>query len=355
MSHYPESSPGWSGKTPLLTQVAPNCLMDDHGHPRFGYFDGPVTELALDRFDYCDSMDKPASRWARHFHYKQFQFVSVLTADYLLGAALADIRYLGSGFAYLYDIRANQLTEVSWLRPMGMQYRSVPSPMSGTGKIGGKQGTLTLNIHQGQWQLQLQTDRIDAELSLDTSPLSLPLALCNPTGYNGWTYTQKHNALMVSGKLLVDGASVALGGARSGYDFSAGYMRRDTSWRWASLNGETETGLSIGFNLAAGVNETGLNENACWIDGRRYLLGPVQFEFDRLNPRSSWQVYSLDGRLSLNFSPLNHRHEKRDLWLLRSNFRQFMGYFEGFVIDDAGIKHHVQRQLGLTEDHYARW
>ncbi|MGI2258964.1 DUF2804 domain-containing protein [Shewanella sp. GXUN23E] len=355
MSLYPESSPGVSGKTPPLTQAAPDCLMDERGRPALGYFDGPVSELALERFNYLSCMDKPASRWARHFHYKQFQFVSVVTADYLLGAALADIRYLGSGFAYLYDIRANQLTEVSWLRPKGMGYHTTPSPLSGTGHIGSGQTELAFTLEQGQWQLQLQTSRVQANLKLQTSPLSLPLALCNPTGYSGWTYTQKHNALELSGELQVDGHPVSLAGARGGYDFSAGYMRRDTSWRWASLNGETHRGQAIGFNLAAGVNETGLNENACWIDGRRYLLGPVQFEFDRLEPRCSWRIVSVDGRVSLNFSPLNHRHEKLDLWLLRSNFRQFIGYFEGFVIDDAGTKHQLQRQLGLTEDHYARW
>ncbi len=49
---------------------------------------------------------------------------------------------------------------------------------------------------------------------------------------------------------------IALDHARAGYDFSAGYMRRETSWRWASINAEINS-TGIGLNLAAGVNETG--------------------------------------------------------------------------------------------------
>ena len=51
-------------------------------------------------------MDKPASRWAQHFDYKQFQFVSIVTKDYVIGAAIADIRYLASAFVSVLIIAA---------------------------------------------------------------------------------------------------------------------------------------------------------------------------------------------------------------------------------------------------------
>ncbi|MCZ8488432.1 DUF2804 family protein [Vibrio lentus] len=62
-------------------------------------------------------MDTKANAWQRHFHYKQFQFVSIVTTTHIIGVAIADIRYLGSAFVYLYDIENNQLEECSWLRP----------------------------------------------------------------------------------------------------------------------------------------------------------------------------------------------------------------------------------------------
>lgn len=338
----------------IMTSAPPECLIDSRGRPNFGYFDGPVTYMAPDRFDYRNVMDKPASAWAKHFHYKQFQFVSVVTPRYVIGAALADIRYLGSAFVYVYDIRANRLTEVNWLQPKGGKYSTQSSPVYGSGSIVSGKGKLQFEIEDGLWRLKLKTDLVDADLKLVPQALSLPLALCNPTGYNGWTYTQKHNALSVEGALDIEGEAVSLQDALAGYDFSAGFMRRDTSWRWASINGMTGSGR-IGLNLACGVNETGLNENAFWVDGERHLLGAVQFEFDRFKTDSSWHISSLDGRLSLHFHPKNCRQEKLNLWLLRSNFRQFVGYFSGWVIDGNGVKHKLDSVLGLTEDHYARW
>ncbi|MCL2912660.1 DUF2804 domain-containing protein [Shewanella corallii] len=354
MTEKSEGNPTQPGKAPLQTQKPPESLIDNRGRPCFGYFDGPVTYMAPDRFDYRNVMDKPASAWSRHFHYKQFQFVSVVTRGYVLGMALADIRYLGSGFAYLLDIRANRLTEINWLKPKGGDYRTTPSPVTGQGHIRGGKGDLNFSIEDGRWRVRLDSEAVRADISLEAPALGLPLAICNPTGYNGWTYTQKHNGLQVTGLLEVEGERVSLDSALAGYDFSAGYMRRDTSWRWASINGEVD-GNTLGLNLAAGVNETGLNENAFWFNGERHLLGPVQFEFERLNPDSPWRIYSLDGRIELSFHPRNRREEKLNLWLLRSNFRQFIGHFSGRIIDGNGHCHQLNNLVGLTEDHYARW
>ena len=178
--------------------------------------------------------------------------------------------------------------------------------------------------------------------------------LCTPTAYSGWTYTQKHNALAVQGEMSVKGQPQDLTNAVAGYDFSAGYMRRETSWRWASINHYSED-KRIGLNFAAGVNETGHCENVIWIDGERHLMPPVQFEFSRLHQEASWRITSQDKRIDLIFKPKNQRSEKKNFWFLKSNFRQFVGYFSGYLIDGNGIKHELEEVMGLTEDHYAKW
>ncbi|MDF5591304.1 DUF2804 domain-containing protein, partial [Vibrio parahaemolyticus] len=140
----------------------------------------------------------------------------------------------------------------------------------------------------------------------------------------------------------------------AGYDFSAGYMRRETSWRWASINC-FEDDRRLGLNLAAGVNETGYCENVLWINGQRHFLQPVQFQFSRSDEGQKWHITSEDKRVNLQFTPLNRRSEKKNFWLLKSNFRQYIGYFSGYLIDGNGIKHQLEEVMGLTEDHYAKW
>ncbi|WP_137673474.1 DUF2804 domain-containing protein [Agarivorans sp. Toyoura001] len=343
----------------IETKAAPHCLIDDSGKVQYGQFNQPIAQLGLAEFQYLSSMDKPASAWAKHFHYKQFQFVSVKTAHYILGFAIADIRYLGSGFCYVYNIAKQTLQEVSWLKPYGLAYGTEPSSMNSRAYINGK-NTLSITIKNGQWQLAVETPFLSAELELVCQHSDQVMAMCSPTAYNGWTYTQKHNALCVSGNLSINGEAQHLNDALAGYDFSAGYMRRETSWRWASISAQLND-VCLGVNLAAGVNETGFNENVLWIDGQKQLLGPVHFEFTRVPASGSeqapidWHIYSADGRIDLHFSPLNCRQERLNLWLLKSNFRQYIGHFSGVLVDQCGQQHRLDKVLGLSEDHFARW
>ncbi len=336
-------------------QAPQHGLINETGEPEFGLLAAPPENLGIERFRYRTVMDKAASRLARYFHYKQFQFVSLVTENYLIGVAIADIRYLGSAFCYLYDRKANTLVESEWLKPPGTGYRMTPSPQNGEAEIAGRNGAVKFTLSDGQWRVVIDTPAIKADIRLLSMDAGEPLALCTPTGYNGWTYTQKHNALVPVGSLEVNGRPETLSGALAGYDFSAGYMRRETSWRWSSINAELAEGR-LGLNLAAGVNETGGSENAFWLGGRRHLLGPVHFTFSRSEAETgSWRIHSDDGRVDLTFTPLNLRSQRLNLWLLQSNFRQYIGEFSGHLCDGEGNKIKLDRVVGLTEDHYARW
>ncbi|KLN64931.1 DUF2804 domain-containing protein [Vibrio sp. VPAP30] len=336
----------------ISTQAAPENLVSSDGKPSYGHFDGIPKQITADRFDYRNTMDKRANSVTKYFHYKQFQFVSLKTARFIIGFAIADIRYLGSSFCYVYDIENNSLSEQNWLRPLSLDKKMTQSPYSGVSHIAGAK--LRFEIEQGQWQVKVHSRDLKLDIALYSPEASLPLCVCTPTAYSGWTYTQKHNALAVKGVLEINGKPESLEGALASYDFSAGYMRRETSWRWANINSSQDHTL-LGLNLAAGVNETGSCENALWVNGQRHLLSPVHFLFDRDHIDRDWRVHSDDGRVELSFKPLNRRSEKLNLLLLKSNFRQFIGLFDGFVIDGNGQKHPFNNVLGLTEDHYAKW
>ena len=337
------------------TQIAPENLIDCHGDPVFGQFDGMVSNLNIGDFAYFNVMDKPIGKLKKYFHFKQFQFVSIVTPHYVIGVAIADIRYVGSSFCYLYDIHKNKLIETNWLRPGSVGYSMGRSPKNSVTQIGNNSNKVQFEIIDGKWHLQIKTKNINANLRLETLALSLPMTMCSPTGYNGWTYTQKHNGLKPIGQLTVNQELQPLNHALASYDFSAGYMRRETSWRWASLNAQIEQG-TIGLNIAAGVNETGNSENVFWINGERHLLNPTQFNFNRHNGNNEgWHIVSDNGQVDLHFTPRNLRSEKLNLLFLKSNFRQFVGDYNGFIIDNSGKKYKLSNVLGLAEDHYAKW
>ncbi|MBV2129272.1 DUF2804 domain-containing protein [Arsukibacterium indicum] len=335
-------------------QPAPFRLIQADGQPQFGVFDLPVTELGVADFDYRTAMDKPASGLARWAHYKQFQFVSVSHPDWILAAAIADIRYLCSGFAYFYQRSTASLTEFKLLQPLGRHSQMSASATAGVARLTGGNNSIRIEPCGYSWRLALQSKQLNADLLLSPGHIVEPLALCLPTGYNGWTYTQKHNALRVTGDIQLQQQPVAVTAALGGYDFSAGYMRRETSWRWGSLSGYSGSD-KIGFNLAAGVNETGATENCCWVNDKRYLLPAVHFRFNRLKPDTPWQLVSQCGAVQLQFIPAAKRQERLNLGLLASNFRQYCGSWHGTITLSDGQQIHCIGQQGLAEDHFARW
>lgn len=337
---------------PLLTK-APAQLIQSNGQPAFGLFDSSIPDFNLQDFVYQNLMDKKASALSRYFHYKQFQFICITGPDWLLAVAIADIRYASSGFAYLYRFDTNQAISKGVLLPGALGRRMSDSPSKGEARqgFGGYQVAIKNNLTN--WQLNIDTKELKADLTLDKAE-QMPLALCAPTGYNGWTYTEKSNALKVSGTFELQGKTLDLTQALAGYDFSAGFMRRQTSWRWASINAVIE-GKAFGLNMAAGVNETGLCENALWFDGQIQHLSPACFVFDRKDDKKPWQVTSLCGEVQLEFTPLYCRQEKVNIGLLASNFRQYIGLYSGFAVLQNGRKLLLNEVKGLAEDHYARW
>lgn len=337
-----------------MTALIPdNQLIDSTGLPRFGHFDTPITALGLENFAYRTVMDKPASAVARFFHYKQFQFISISHPDWQIGVAVADIRYAANAFCYFYNRKQRQLDEISLLRPFSVGVHMSCSATSGTSSIKGKQ-QIYITPAGYNWQLQLHGELLHGELVIDAGPSPQPLALCTPTGYNGWTYTQKHNALSVSGSLQYRGTALDLSRALAGYDFSAGYMRRETSWRWGSISALLPEGI-FGLNLACGVNETGATENCLWLNGEKQLLAPVSISLNRQHSTHPWLFNSADNKVKLQFFPQQRRQERLNLGVLASNFRQYCGEFSGEIQLTNGNKVKLDQIPGLAEDHFARW
>lgn len=337
---------------PLLTK-APAQLIQANGQPAFGLFDASVVDFNLQDFIYQNLMDNKASALARYFHYKQFQFICVTGSDWLLAVAIADIRYANSGFAYLYRFDMNLAVSKGLLLPGALGCRMSDSPSTGEAKQQFGAYQVTIKTSPTDWQLNINTKELKASLAIEKAS-QMPMALCAPTGYNGFTYTEKSNGLKVTGSLEFQSKALDLAQALAGYDFSAGFMRRHTNWRWASINAMLE-GKAFGLNMAAGVNETGLCENALWFDGHIQHLSPATFVFDRKDHAKAWQVGSLCGEVQLEFTPLYCRQEKVNIALLASNFRQYVGFYSGFVWLQDGTRLELNTVKGLAEDHYAKW
>lgn len=343
----------------MTTEMATyDKLIGPDGQPRFGRFSKPVKTINHHAFAYTDPLDRKAGALARHFHLKQFQFVGLVSERYILGCAIVSLKYLSNAFVYLFDRQSGQIQEISLLQPLSLHCKMSNEPDSGMHRF--RKGDTCFNIYSfaGRKQVEIFSgNHIRIDFSITEPAGFQPIAVCTRTGFNGWTYTQKANALNASGYIhwgdaRIDVASPAFAGS---YDWSCGYMRRQTAWNWASLSGQLADGRRIGANLANGVNETGFTENGFWIDGQLNELGPVNFQFSKTNRQAPWRICDNTNRVDLTFTPEGKRCEKINALVIASNFTQLAGRFNGTVTTNDGQKIELIDTPGFCEDHYAKW
>jgi hypothetical protein len=330
-------------------------LVDPHGRIAAGILTGPVDEINYLDYDLRTVMDRQRSRLARRWRFNQFQFVSAMGPGWVFGLAVVNLNLVGSGFFYLYDFETGTMLEQSFLQPLAMGTRIEPWPERGITSF--TKGDVVLKIAPAaKGRTVTVTAPGDIRISLTLKADKDPLRLVCPAGYNGWVFTRKSAGLPVEGEVRWGHRIWRCDElTRGSVDWSCGFMRRETAWNWACLAGTLADGRSLGLNLAAGVNETGMTENALWLDGRCIKLSAARFHFNRDHPGDDWHVTTDDGRVDLHFVPAGMRKEKLNALVLASNFRQLVGTFKGQVVDDTGAKIPVTGLQGLMEDHFARW
>nr|WP_227671439.1 DUF2804 family protein [Psychrobacter sp. 72-O-c] len=154
-------------------------------------------------------------------------------------------------------------------------------------------------------------------------------------------------------------------------DWTLGYMRHETNWFWTCINSYLPDGRHFLLNLSMGVNETGMSENACWLDGQIFYLPPVLFSRNEINLQNKsnqstdanrpqpWRIYHQNlgwskVDIDLTFTPITVYEKTDNFGVIASIFEQWLGEYSGEIrIGDQVVK--VDKVIGLAEDHFAKW
>jgi len=331
-------------------------LVHDNGQVQFGFFPQSPAEVNFKDYDWRNTMDKPIRGLRKAMGFNQFQFIGLTGPDFVLGVALVNLKWVNNCFIYVYQPSTKQFKEYSYLLPLGMGMSVSNQPNGGTWQYKNRNTRVAIECKDGQRHLSLNIGKeLSADIAIDEQDNYHPLPVCCRAGYNGWVFTQKSTARDFNGTIEWNGHTIDTDNMLASVDWSCGYMRRETFWHWASLSCKAEDGTKIGFNLAAGVNETSYTENGLWINDTLIKLDRAEFLFDRQKRTETWQVKTSDGHIDLRFEPEGERKEKINVGLLASNFTQLFGRFYGTVKDENGDLHTINGALGFCEDHYAKW
>jgi hypothetical protein len=339
-------------------------LVNAQGQPGYGVIDTPVRVVNYQDFELKTPMDRKVSRFRKEMRFNQFQFIGLMSEAFIVGVAIVDLKWVSNCFVYVYDRVTKQRQEHNFIHPVALGTKMTLQPDNGEALFvhAGSRASICAgkDPSTGQPYREVRVN-IKAGLKLDVkiqgNSLFTPLRVCSRAGYDGWVYTQKAAGLFAEGRLETKDKQWAITPDKvlASYDWSAGFMRRETCWNWACFAGRLEDGRTLGLNLAAGVNETGVTENAFWLDGKMIKLGAAMFEFDRDQPGRPWRVTTSDGRLDLSFVPEGMRTEKMNAVFIASNFKQMFGVFNGTYKDDSGELLAIECVPGFMEDHYAKW
>lgn len=343
---------------PQLNQLIENK------YPHFGYISQVETVNYLDA-ELTSPFGFKQHKLAKRLKINQFVFININHPDYLLSLAIANIQWLATAFFYIYNKKTNQIEKVDTLTPFAKGCYLNNSPTNATLLFKNKKLTIKINLTDTNMIVVLDCAfaHVNANISRQLTT-GQALGVCTPTGYSGFSYTQKEQTMTCTGSLVLNSNAsstvnpIDLQPSLASSDWSLGYMRRETSWHWASFNTYLTTaphqGDCFAINLSMGVNETGLHECACWLAGTLHHLPQILFKHNRQQPWQPWHISSLDGTVNLTFKPQQSYNQRQHIGVLASVFKQYIGYYSGTI--RVGNEHiTLNKVIGLAEDHYALW
>ena len=110
-------------------------LIQPNGQPAFGLFSDGVEQINYLDYDLRTAMDRKRSGLAKRFGFNQFQFVSLLSDELIIGIAIVDLKLVSNAFVYLYQPATKRFEEFSFLQPLARHTHIDPRPNSGVAEF----------------------------------------------------------------------------------------------------------------------------------------------------------------------------------------------------------------------------
>ncbi len=337
-------------------------MVEENGLVHFGTFRAPFREPnILDAPLYS----WPAPRFWKNFRLKEWQHYGIITPTHYFGIVIFDAKFSFVSFFYVYD-RVNN-TRIEYARQArGHDAQVADQVYDGLCRfeISGYHLRFENKLHQGFHRIfiNIAADKkrpaVQGELTIhEDLNLIEPLVQVSPITHVRPFYTHKV-AAPVSGSVRVGSqvidvrrdACVAL------LDEQKTYYPYVSFWKWGTAVGYDKAGKLLAFNLCQNMiaDDEDANENCFWLDGKIHCLTAARFEYDDV--MKPWRIKTTDGKMDLSFVPVGQRHQKvNTAGIIRSNFHQPFGLYNGRFKDDQGVIHPIKDFFGLVEEHVTRY
>ncbi len=338
-------------------------LIGKHNKVHYGCIDDTI-EWNYKDFILRDFFNKEITGIRKRRAYHQFNYIGITAGEYIVGFAMIDLALIKQAFGFLYKAGEGMLVTCK-SNCLGiskkMDFPRNPDAYIATFRSKNISTSIEKNHHTGllQFDCNFQNRLKFAGRSRYSIPHNSPLRVINPNDPNRFTFTEKCSPIQFDQfQLSLDGQNLEFDQKQvtALYDWSGGYLKKETNWYWSALSAVLPDGTPIGVNLAAFVNETYFSENAFWIDGTRTRISRIIYDFDPINPYEPWHIYNEAKTVDLLFSPKVERGNTVHAGFLgKTMFRQFVGTFEGHLTPESGNKVQFSDIMGFCEINRAVW
>ncbi|MBB6482478.1 DUF2804 family protein [Spirochaeta isovalerica] len=338
-------------------------LIGENNKVNYGCIDEPI-EWNYRDFVLRDFFNREIKGLRKKRAYHQFNYIGISAGKYIAGFAIVDLGAVKNVFGFLYEMGSGIILESDDKCPGFSRKMDFPrNPDSYKARYESRSTSLLIDKDKDEGVLTIDCHFKKRLKIKGRFPYSMekhrPLRVLNPNDPNRFTFTEKCSPLRAEDiEISLDGEKLPFDKetVTAIYDWSGGYLRRETIWYWTAFSAILPDGTSIGTNLAAFVNETFFSENAFWIDNNRTRVPRVIYDIDPLDPYKRWHVYDETGTLDLIFTPEGERSDKINGGpLAKAIFRQFIGMFEGYFHPEGEKRIDFHNIKGFCEIHRALW
>ena len=336
-------------------------IISENNKVNYGMIDEPI-DYNKDLFVLKSIFNKTTSPFLQKYHYHQFNYLGIVNDEYAIGIATIDLTFAYSIFSFVYKFNEGIVfkTEITKIIK-GKNFVFEHNPENYLLEYKDKKNSLLIlhSKEKGELDIHLNfNSKFILNGTLDFSLENNPLRVLNPTIPTRWSFTEKKAPLHFNSlDCAINGKAIQLEKGKTSlcYDWTGGFLRRETCWYWAMLSGITTKKKLLGANLASLVNESFYPENAVWIDDERTTFNRIIFDFNQNNPMEPWHIFSPNNDIDLIFAPQGSYSRKfSSPVILKTNFNQYIGHYFG-TIKVNKEKHLIKDVPGFSEVQVSLW
>lgn len=338
---------------PLIIEETPSGIVEQ-GRLRTGAFRSPFRRM---NFTDAPALGGPL----RRIRLKEWVGFGIIHPEWYLTTFVLDSKINSSILFQAFRRGTNQSVKHVQSR-MGGRWRMPETLWDGRYEFaqGGFRMACHHHLEAGTHRIAIEAaaacgmPAVSAEITLTEDLTRVPpLVVSLPVGVRNNLYTHKA-PMPASGKVRIGAEEMVLEPARdlAIMDEHRSFLPYRTSWRWCTFAGRDASGRLVGLNFADHdyiADQEQWNENCLWVGETISMLGPGELVFDRADTAKPWRIRDRQGRVDVRFFPEAKKSERHNLAIIRMNYFQCAGHFEGFVIGAADDKIPIDGFYGVAE------